>query len=209
MRAGRYSCAVADDEERRTMFLSYSSILNSFDSAATTKITVNNRRINRDDVEKRILIPLRNDYHDIYRVEYNDMITDKITGSNSMIQDKYVTITICKNNIKEARKYFARVGAELSAKFAKLGSKFVELDASDRLRIAHDFFNAGHESDFRLTVIFVVAALSKELRILEYERNIVLLSSSSATAEFYSCVNTPTTSRTIWWQSSQSLTAIL
>ena len=91
--------AVADDEERRTMFLSYSSILNSFDSAATTKITVNNRRINRDDVEKRILIPLRNDYHDIYRVEYNDMITDKITGSNSMIQDKYVTITICKNNI--------------------------------------------------------------------------------------------------------------
>lgn len=144
--------AVADDEERRTMFLSYSSILNSFDSAATTKITVNNRRINRDDVEKRILIPLRNDYHDIYRVEYNDMITDKITGSNSMIQDKYVTITICKNNIKEARKYFARVGAELSAKFAKLGSKFVELDASERLRIAHDFFNAGHESDFHFDI---------------------------------------------------------
>ena len=144
--------AVADEEDRKSMFLAYSSILNSFDSAATTKITVNNRRINIDDFEKRILIPLKNDYLDVYRKEYNEMLLDKITGSNSMIQDKYVTITINKKSIEEARKYFARVGAEMSAKFAKLGSKFIELDASERLRIAHDFFNAGHEAEYSFNI---------------------------------------------------------
>lgn len=32
--------------------------MNSFDSGATTKITINNRKLNRQDFEKAILIPL-------------------------------------------------------------------------------------------------------------------------------------------------------
>jgi hypothetical protein len=51
--------AVASREDKETMFLSYSELLNSFDSGATTKITIHNRRLNQADVERSILIPLQ------------------------------------------------------------------------------------------------------------------------------------------------------
>lgn len=44
--------AVASREDQEAMFLEYSELLNSFDSGATTKITINNRRLNRQDFEK-------------------------------------------------------------------------------------------------------------------------------------------------------------
>ena len=68
--------AVASREDKEAMFLEYSELLNSFDSGATTKITINNRRLNRLDFEKTILIPQADDEHDIYRDEYNRMLLD-------------------------------------------------------------------------------------------------------------------------------------
>ena len=84
--------AVASREDKEEMFLAYSELLNSFDSGATTKITINNRRLNRLDFEKTILIPLRGDELDVYRTEYNNMLLEKATGANSMVQDKYITV---------------------------------------------------------------------------------------------------------------------
>ena len=39
--------AVASREDKEAMFLEYSELLNALDSGATTKITINNRRLNR------------------------------------------------------------------------------------------------------------------------------------------------------------------
>lgn len=143
--------AVASREDKETMFLSYSELLNSFDSGATTKITIHNRRLNQADVERSILIPLQHDGLDVYRQEYNDMLLGKATdgNTNGTIQVKYITISVVKKNVDEARHYFARVGTELTAHFSRLGSKCTELDAADRLRILHDFFRIGEEADFR------------------------------------------------------------
>ncbi|TYA10582.1 DUF87 domain-containing protein [Paenibacillus faecis] len=141
--------AVASREDKEAMFLSYSELLNSFDSGATTKITIHNRRLNRADFESSILIPLREDHLDVYRQEYNEMLLAKAIGANGTIQEKYVTISVVKKNVEEARQYFARVGTELMTHFSRLGSKCIELDATDRLRIFHDFFRIGEEADFR------------------------------------------------------------
>ena len=62
------------------MFLEYSELLNALDSGATTKITVNNRRLNKTDFEQTILIPMAEDGLDNYRKEYNKMLLDKVTG---------------------------------------------------------------------------------------------------------------------------------
>ena len=131
------------------MFLGYSELLNSLDSGATTKITINNRRINKTDFESSILIALRDDGLDDYRREYNKMLLDKATGANSIVQDKYVTVSVVKQNIEEARNYFSRVGTNLITHFSHLGSRCVEMDVIDRLRILHGFFRAGEETDFR------------------------------------------------------------
>ena len=140
--------AVASKEDKEAMFLKYSELLNSFDSGATTKITINNRRLNRIDFENTILIPEKNDELNEYRKEYNQILLDKATGSNAIVQDKYVTITINKKNIEDARNYFARVGADLIAHFGRLGSKCTELETDERLRIIHDFYRVGEESSF-------------------------------------------------------------
>ena len=53
--------AVASIEDKKSMLMEYSDFLNSLDSAATTKITVNNRRLNRIDFERNVLIPQAGD----------------------------------------------------------------------------------------------------------------------------------------------------
>lgn len=120
--------AVASEEDKTAMFLSYSELLNSLDSGATTKITINNRKLNKENFEESILISLKKDRLDEYREEYNKMLTEKAVYSNSIVQDKYLTISVMKKNIEEARSYFARVGAELTGHFSRLGSKCTELD---------------------------------------------------------------------------------
>ena len=80
--------AVASREDKEAMFLEYSELLNFLDSGATTKITINNRRLNRLDFEQTILIPTTGDNLDEYREEYNKMLLDKATGANSIVQDK-------------------------------------------------------------------------------------------------------------------------
>ena len=141
--------AIASREEKEGMFLEYSELLNSLDSGATTKITINNRRLNKADFEKTILIPLEDDELDEYRKEYNKMLLDKATGSNSIVQDKYITVSVAKKNIEEARNYFSRIGTDLISHFSALDSNCSELDLSERLRIFHDFFRTGEETDYR------------------------------------------------------------
>ena len=140
---------VASEAEQKKMFLSYAALVNSLDCGATTKITINNRHLNRKNFEDSVLMKMEYDGLDLFRDEYNTVIMDKATAGNGIIQEKYVTVSVCKKNITEARAYFTRVGAELSAKFAALGAKAMELDATERLRILHDFYRSGEEVYFR------------------------------------------------------------
>ena len=140
---------VASQDAQKKLFLSYAALINSLDCSATTKITVNNRHLNRKNFADTVLMRLKNDYLDYYRMEYNDVIMSKATGGNGIIQEKYVTVSVCKKNIEDARAYFARVGAELTARFAALGAKVTEMDATEKLRVLHDFYRSGEEVYFR------------------------------------------------------------
>ena len=95
-------------------------------------------------------MPLKGDFRDIYRGEYNQMMIEKSSGANGIIQEKYVTLSVFRKDIEEARSYFTRVGASLTARLADLGSRCVELDAVEKLRILHDFYRPGEENRFQL-----------------------------------------------------------
>lgn len=139
---------VASREDKESMFLTYSELLNSLDSGATTKLTIYNHRQNRASFEKSILMPMKEDGLDQYRKEYNQMLLDKATGANGIMQEKYLTVSVARKDVDEARTYFSRIGADLSAHFAALGSKCMELTAAERLRMLHDFYRAGEETTF-------------------------------------------------------------
>lgn len=140
--------AVASKSDKESMFLEYSELLNSFDTGATTKITILNRKLNKIDFENNIMIPMNNDNLDAYREEYNNMLSDKALGVNSIIQEKYLTVSINKKTLEEARNYFSRIAAEFNNHFNSLGSKMIELSAVDRIRLLHDFYRVGEENIF-------------------------------------------------------------
>ncbi len=144
--------AVASKEDKESMFLDYSELLNSFDSGATTKITVALRRINKNDFEKEILLPFKNDGLDIYRQEYNQMLLDKAIDSNGMVREIYLTVSVVKKNYEEAKNYFRRIGNDIVSHLVKLGSKCVELDAREKLRVLHDFYRIGEEINYNLDI---------------------------------------------------------
>lgn len=132
---------IADRENKKDMFLKYSELLNALDSGATAKITINNRRIDKEEFEHSILIPMRGDDLDHYREEYNDMLRSKISETNnSIVRERYLTISVYKKSIDEARTFFSRVGTEIMTHLAKLSSVGEELDAGARLKIFRDFF---------------------------------------------------------------------
>ena len=140
--------AVASKEDKEVMFLKYSELLNSLDSGATAKITINNRRINKVDFRNKILLKMQNDDLDKYREEYNNMLISQVKEANEIIQEKMITITAFKKSYEDAKNYFSRIGGELSNYFNNLGSKLIELDTTERIRMFHDFFRTGEETAF-------------------------------------------------------------
>lgn len=140
--------SIASKEEKVGLFLDYSDLLNSLDSSTMTKITINNRKIDLSEFKKNVLIPFQNDDLDEYRKEYNEMLMDKISSTDEIVQEKYITITVFKNSIEEARAFFQRTSVELSAHLGKLGSNCEELNAMERLKILHDFYRNGEEENF-------------------------------------------------------------
>ena len=143
--------AIASKEDKTAMFLNYSELLNALDTGSTTKFTINNKRLNRQNFEKEILLPRRDDYLDGYRAEYNAMLTDKVTdSSNSVIRERYITMSVHRKNIGEARSFFDRVTADITTRLSHLDSHSEELDAVERLRILHDFYRTGEETEYRM-----------------------------------------------------------
>lgn len=142
--------AVASCEDKEAMFLEYSELLNSFDSGATTKITISLRRLNKENFEKEILLPLMNDSLDQYREEYNQMLLDKAMGTNGMIREMYLTVSIFRKNYEDAKMYFRRVTTDMTTHLTRLDSKCKVLNAVERLQILHDFYRTGEETHFKI-----------------------------------------------------------
>ena len=133
---------IAGKEDKTAMFLDYSELLNALDSGASAKITINNRKINKAEFEKSLLLPMKEDGLDHFRKEYNEMLLSKVTGTNnSVVQDRYITITVAKRNIDEARTYFSRVGTDLITHLSQLSSIGRKLNTATRLQMFRDFFN--------------------------------------------------------------------
>ena len=143
--------AIASKEDKTAMFLGYSELLNALDTGSTTKITINNRRLNRRNFERDILLPLRGDRLDGERAEYNAMLLGKVTdSSNSVVQERYITLSAHRKSLEEARTFFDRAVNDVTSRLSHLDSRCEELDATERLRILHDFYRVGEETQFRL-----------------------------------------------------------
>ena len=140
--------AVASPEKQLELFLGYCGVLNSLPIDAGIKLTLVNRQLNRQEFSRNLLMAYRQDGRDYMRREYNDILLDKASGSNNLVQEKYITVSVAKHSIEEARTFFARVGTDLTAGLGRMDSGIREITLNERLRLFHDFFRVGQESAF-------------------------------------------------------------
>ena len=143
---------VASEPDKEKMFRGYSALINSLDCGATTKITIFNHKMSQINFEKSILMPMQWDGLDDYREEYNQMLLDKATNGNGIVQEKFLTVSVRKKDVDAARSFFARVEADLSSHFAALGSICGPMNAMERLQILHHFYRRGEENEFRFSL---------------------------------------------------------
>ena len=139
--------AVASDDDQLQMFLAHSAILNGLPTDAMAEITIYNRQLH-NKVFEQITTPSDNPNYKKYTQELNGILCDKMSESNNIVHEKYITVATEKKNIEEARTFFTRVGNDLTVDYAKISSKIAELGYKDRLRIFNDFFKTGENEEF-------------------------------------------------------------
>ena len=66
--------AVSSKADKEEYFFKYSDLLNSLENDVSTQITIINRRINNDELERITLNEAKGDGNDKYRREINDML---------------------------------------------------------------------------------------------------------------------------------------
>ena len=139
---------VASQPDKEHYFLAYSSLLNGLDTGAIGKFTSNNRRLNMAEFGKKILIPYRSEALIEYTREINGVLYEKAQEADGNIQEKYVTVTIFRRSIEEARNAFRRIDAELRARFRAIGSTCTDMDAEERLKVLFGFYRYGEDEDY-------------------------------------------------------------
>ncbi len=140
------------EEDRQNIYGYLCKILNSIDDSVTLKTTINNHIMDRLAFESNILIPYMGDGLDTMRTEYNDMLKANVANVSGIMQDKYFTVTVTKNDVEEARTVFQRIYKELQRQLTHVSSNVYPLDANERLKIIHDFFRPGEEMYFAFDI---------------------------------------------------------
>lgn len=141
--------AVADEEDKREMLILYCALERTLPTDAITKISIVNKRLNPVEFQREMLMPAKQDGRDYLRSEYNRMMLEKSAEGNGIVQERYITVSVERRTVEEARSFFARVGNDLAVNLKKLTSRMYEMDNKERLGILHDFFRIGEEELFR------------------------------------------------------------
>lgn len=144
--------AVADEEDKKDMLLLYCALEKSLPTDAITKISVVNKRLNQLEFQREVLMPASQDGRDTYRAEYNRMMLSKAAEGNNIVQERYITVSVERRSIEEARSFFTRVGSDLSVGLKKLSSRLYDLDNTERLRVLHDFSALARKNSSVLTL---------------------------------------------------------
>ena len=134
------------EEGQAEIIRSYEEFLSAFENDVVVKITINNRKINQAEFRETVLMPMEGDKYDSYRIDYNKMLEQRSQSSNGVTQDKYITVTVNRENIEDARIIFNRVAAEFESKFKALQSSIQELSSAERIEILRSFFHPEEEA---------------------------------------------------------------
>lgn len=140
----------ATDDEQWTIFEHYESLLNMFGPEVKAEITIFNRNVDKEKFRREVLLKMRGDGLDKYRIQNNEILESKMSeGKNNVIHEKYLTLNIEADDIDTAVKTFSRLDGEVNTFVKKInGVDTSPLSLEDRLGIIHEIYNPNAEIRF-------------------------------------------------------------
>ena len=140
----------AGEEMQESILTQMEKIFATFNHDVAYEITVNNRTIDQEAFHKKILMPYKMEKNDELRAAHNELLLEKEQeGKNNIKAEKYFTVGVCAENIKEAIDKFNSIEKSLSIKFKKINMEELKaFSLKERLNILHDIYNFGKEDEF-------------------------------------------------------------
>ena len=99
--------------EKEQKFHIYSALLNAQKSGCYTQVTICNHSLDRNQFAASVLLPEREDGRGRYRDEYNQFLLEQAIGEDTIVQERYVTISDRFKTPEDARMGLGRAGADL------------------------------------------------------------------------------------------------
>ena len=149
VRLGRYSVTLelsdinyqaARLDEKKEISAGYGQLLNALDPSVHWQITVANRSMDQEKFRCSMLYrsPEPPDEIQPYRAEMNEILTDRASeGQNNIIREKYVTLTADAADYESARPVLARLTADYTTNFKRIGCDARLLNGMERLELIH------------------------------------------------------------------------
>lgn len=136
-------------DEQASLFMRYCETLNSCGPNTHLQISAVNSRIDTDAFRENMFLPLRDDAQNEYRKEINTMLADKsLEGKNSIICEKYVTVTTAATSYHNAIGALNRLETDFASHFKAMGCETASLSGAERLRLIHGIFRPDERFDF-------------------------------------------------------------
>lgn len=138
----------ASVDEQEIILENWCRWLNS--NSVPFKITFNNKNKNMATLREEVLFAKKMDEYDVYRDMFNEAIEDRIVnGRQGIEQELYVTIRYDNSpSYENAKSFFGTLENNMIQAYRQIGSELKPLDATERLRILHDFYRFGKEEYF-------------------------------------------------------------
>ncbi|MDO4961218.1 MAG: ATP-binding protein [Eubacteriales bacterium] len=140
---------LAQQEDKTAIFEEWCSFLNYFDSSVRFELSFVNMAADRDEIERSIHIPDRDDDFDSVRSEYKAMLRKQMSqGNNGLIKTKYLTFGIEAESMEKAKPRIMHLETALLNNFRRLGVRARALDGTERLKLMHDIYHMGDREKF-------------------------------------------------------------
>lgn len=141
----------AGEEKQNVILETFKKILTGFDANCGYEITINNRTVDQQEFNRKVLMQYANDNYDEFRIQHNELVIDMMQqGKNNLRSEKYLTITVNAVTIEEALNKFVQLERNINREMKKINNIGIEvLSLPDRLEILHDIYNGSKVGNFK------------------------------------------------------------
>lgn len=126
----------------------YAEMIGSFDPDITVEITIYNKTIDIMEFQESVLLKPNRDGLDKYRIEYNNMLIDKMVGAkNNLESQKIITISFYATDIESANERFQQVESTMAEYLTDLTKKDMkEMSLIERLDMLNSIYNQNSDA---------------------------------------------------------------